>query len=132
MPQCALHSNGDRLLGKLIQTFILCRRKRRRRENCQFNHLIAEWGYHHFRCVSSIRSHNHSVTSDRELKARWTDRACMSPMRFADVNASSSAVFKETYFMSTVSRGSNGGPVRARNTTSRSQAGMTAEERRVG
>src|SRR4029434_8835627 len=58
---------------ELIQTFLLCRRKRRRRENCYFNHLIAEWGYHHFRCVSSIRSHNHSVTSDRELKARWTD-----------------------------------------------------------
>src|SRR4029434_1483910 len=36
-----------------------------------------------------------------------TDRACMSPTRFADVNASSSAVFKETNFMSTVSRGSS-------------------------
>src|SRR4029434_7845362 len=31
----------------------------------------------------------------------------MSPTRFADVNASSSAVFKETNFMSTVSRGSS-------------------------
>src|SRR4029434_7570377 len=48
----------------------------------------------------------------------------MSPTRFADVNASSSAVFKETNFMATVFRGSNGGPVRARNTTSRSQEGM--------
>ena len=35
----------------------------------------------------------------------------MSPTRFADVNASNSAVFKETNFMSTVSRGSNGGPL---------------------
>src|SRR4029434_2329976 len=52
------------------------------------------------------------------------DRACMSPTRFADVNASSSTVFKETNFMSTVSRGSNGGPVSARNTTSRSHEGI--------
>src|SRR4029434_3229116 len=78
---------------------------------------ITEWGCHNFRCVSSIRSHNHSVTSDRELKARWADGQSLHVTN-ADVNASNSAVFKETKFMSTISRGSNGGPVRARNTTS--------------
>src|SRR4029434_6945054 len=73
MPQCALHNSGERVLDRAYSNVPPLLTQKEEARKLQFNHLIAEWGCHHFRCVSSIRSQNHSVTSDRELKARWAD-----------------------------------------------------------
>src|SRR4029434_7573877 len=70
MLQCALHNSGERVLDRAYSNVPPLLTQKEEARKLLFNHLIAEWGCHHFRCVSSIRSQSHSVTSDRELKAQ--------------------------------------------------------------
>ena len=55
----------------------------------------------------------------------FTERACMSPARFAVVKATSRAVFNERNFRSTASSGSNGSFIKESSTIVKSQEGTS-------